>query len=164
MTYWTFDEEFLSYIRSKWIEYYKQRIDAINFIYNFACDSCEREANIDFNTGIQDFDSVQKWYDDKIVELRKWYDTAIGNLKEENKLFIKLYSVMISEKFDMNDFHYLIVYDFNTFTKTRKYNHKGSKDNFHVDLIGTSYWYECGKERKECGFIPMRPTYLVHNV
>jgi hypothetical protein len=164
MTYWTFDEEFLNYIRSKWIEYYNQRVNAINSIYNFACDSYEEEANTDLNTGIQDFQSVQKWYDDKIIELKRWYEGAIKVLKEEHNLFKKLYSVMISEKFDVNDFHYTIVYDFNNFTKTRKYNHSGSKDNFYVDLIGTSYWYECGKERKECGFIPMRPTYLIHNV
>ena len=164
MTYWTFDEEFLSYVRSKWIEYCNQRIDAINFIYNYACDSYERDANTDLNTGIQTLESVQKWYNDKIVELKDWYKKAIDCLKKEYKDFQQLYSLMVSEKFDVNDYHYSIIYDFNNFTKTRKYDRKGKASDFNVELIGQSHWYECGHERKECGFTLIRPKYQIHHV
>lgn len=162
MAYYTFTNEFLVHIHDNWIAYCNNRIKALNHIYNYACDSFEKQGNKDLNTEVYTFEEVQEWFDNKVIELKKWYKTALKGIKEENILFEELFKIMSSDRFSDDDYHYKITYDFINFKKKKKYDSKCKSDNFDVEFIGQTHWYQYGNEKSVCEFNLSYPVYDLH--
>ena len=159
MAYWTFTDHYLYYINFTWKDYYDERMWALDSIYRSSEEFYRNEGNEDIRMSRYTRDSVQKWYDNKMYELKRWYNKCVEELKRDHQKFLELYEQMKKDKFDYRDFHYEIVYDFRNFTRTVNYSSTLDQYHFRVRMLGTAIAYSCCGRREDCTFKPDGPHF-----
>ena len=158
MAYWTLTYDYLDYIQFSWKDYYDERVWTLNSLYRHAEEKYREQGNYEIRNRLYTRDSIQRWYDSKVQDLKNWYNASMRELNEENDKFMRLYNQMCQDKYDSSVFHYEIIYDFYKFTRTVNYSSTLDNSHFRVKVSGQTHWYECSGRREEMEYKPENPS------
>ena len=159
MGYWKLNLDCLYTLKNNWTDYYYDRLQALKDLASYAEETYSKEANDDLRYERYEARSVQKWYDEKILDLKKWIDSSMKSLEEDNDKFLELWNRACEDTYDSNYYGYMIIYDFYRYERRVELCPDIKGDTLRVRFSGQTHWYSICNRRKDLEFKTGKPQF-----
>lgn len=149
MWYRMFNDQILQRIHSRFADFIDERELVIKRIYNQKVTEWENEGNEDIRKGRYTQQSVQKWFDNKVIKLKQWYKECADDILKDIELFNDFFEKVQNYTFSEPDLGTRVIFDF----QYNKIYREPYSDPKKFTTSFRTYTYEYGYDMPKSEFI-----------